>query len=465
MSTSPLRYSDFDVLGVIKLKPDEVSDQLIPFLTPVYNGDQVDHYLSRGEKYYQAGLTYTDRAQEYEYLKSIFPHDDPTSKEAFVVAEHMANHSARIFFSEMIKQIFLKDNNHFEQIRSTFIKDCAMVRSILRGEETVCHTDHLPTGSWTTESRQIELDNKALLDIFARSIEIGDPASTLVLTPGFGSVYVGPFMHLENYGVEFENLYLSAYAKGKSTADSLVQNLFKDTGKPLKDMLKDGNLDITQLMTNGQNYFNQPKTNCLVLDDNMGTGNTAAIIVQAVERDLGIHNCTQMAAMNNWVNFAKVKFGNDLLSQNLSSEQKENIDNHLSTLQSILDRHNTDSNMLTRTDIVNPDISSNPNIFQSPINFPDYKLLKRAISCLQQGNGNEYDDVMTRYGYGSVKQGDLTTCIEIADQAKELVSDALDSAVSAPNLQATASNISTMVKIVSDTKVDIPEPQQPDSQE
>ena len=375
-----LHYEDFDILGVIKLQPDEV-EGIEEFVTPVRDKEgNIDHYLSRSPIYYKEGLTYSDRQKQHNHLASLLQ-AGATGKKAFVIAENMLNNSARVYYNEAIKKIFNFDKC-YDKTRECFLEDCKLVRSILHGEDEPEYTKHtIPSGDDITEGRAIELDNKVLLDLFVRSLEFKDPNNTTILNPGLGSIYLGPFVNLE-YGINWENIYMSFYAKNKGSASTLVNKLeASKSSVPVKQRIVNGEASIATYMTNPEQYYHGTHS-FIVLDDNMGTGETSKTISIGLKREFDGCQVDQMSVMNNWVNYAKVYNGKVKNGESVQGDVNV-VESGKEAFENILMKHNSDYKTKLRTDITYPDLTD-ANIFRSPLNFPDYHVLKAAISSLTE---------------------------------------------------------------------------------
>ena len=467
-----LRYSDFDILGTIKLSKDEVEgltdyitpvrnekgivqrEQMKGFVTPVRDKDgNITHYLSRSSLYYQQNLTYTDRQNQHSYLSSLLATAGKFGKRTFVIAENMLNNSARVFYSESVKRIYGIPGD-YETARECFLNDCKLVRSILRNEDYEYTPTTLLTGKETTEGRQIELDNKALLDLFARSLQLKNPQDTAILNPGFGSLYLGPFVKLENedkgLDVDWENIHLSIYAKNSGSVSRKAEAIEKlKSTTPVKTRISTGESSIASYMTNPERFFNK-HTHFVVLDDNMGTAETARVISTGLKN---IYDCDvdKVATMNNWVNYAKVYNGKVIQGEKVPGDASV-VETGESAFLEILNAHNSDAYKTYRTDIGMPDLNTDPTIFRSPLNFPDYHVLKAAIAEISADtdDGASYEGILERYGYGNTVYNDLLTINQIGDSVKEIYE--IDShggeqyREESPHLVETANNLEDFIR-------------------
>ena len=139
-----------------------------------------------------------------------------------------------------------------------------------------------------------------------------------VLTPGYGSVYIGPFIK-EMYGYDFTNLLKSKYIEETTHTDTKT---------------------IRSLMSSNR-IFEKGKT-VLLLDDNIGTGSTMAEIKNKLNRE-NVDKIISGAIQYNWRNYLRISMG--------------------------------DKKDINRFDVNDFD-------FVSPLNYAGHKLYSRAINTL-----------------------------------------------------------------------------------
>ena len=400
-----LRYEDFDMVGIFSLKPSEV-EGIEEFVTPYQTKDGQTRYLSRGPLFYKEGMTYDDRFQQRAHLSMLLTQAE--GKKAFVIAENMLNNSARVYFSEMQKQIFTGESQ-LEQVKLCLEEDIHNVRHLIRGEDHEETFHSLPTGTTETEGRPIECGNIALLDLFARSMTMRKPENTVVLNPGFGSVLIGPYLK-EEHGCEYENIYLSLYAKNATNADK-IKALVGDSGKNIKELLNSGHISIKQLSTN-PGIYTKPGKEFMVVDDNMGTGVTLDILRNAIARETSAP-CTLYGLQANWINFARVTAGSAKKEQDRGFYPYPGYENQLDFLKANLN-HNTDAAKVTRTDIPTFD-PADEGKFMSPVNFADYHLIKDCVAAIKAGDANTYLATLEQYGYGNTVENDMNVLLSTSN--------------------------------------------------
>ena len=258
-----LELKDFDIVGIINLKDVKGIEK---YVTPIIEKNENDReYLSRSKEYYNV-KSMTELSQEREELKKLLTRR--LNKKNFVILENMLNCSAKVYFREF--EEYIKNNKNDEFINKlTKAEKCLMedVKNILvllegKGLIKVEKENILPQGEENSERRAIEMDNKAMLYTFLKSLNLKKGLDNIeVLTPGYGSVYIGPFIK-EMYGYDFTNLLKSKYIEETTHTDTKT---------------------IRSLMSSNR-IFEKGKT-VLLLDDNIGTGNTMAEIKNRFNRE------------------------------------------------------------------------------------------------------------------------------------------------------------------------------------
>ena len=409
----PIRYEDFDMVGLFSLKPSEV-EGIEEYVTPYTTKEGKTMYLSRSGVFNQEGLTYTDRCLQRGDLSSHLL--GSYGKRALVIVENMLNSSARVYFSEMQKQIF-EGKSDLEQVRKCLHEDVRNALRIMRGEEPEMTYHTLPTGDTVTEGRHVECSNLAILDLFARSLSIRNPENTVVINPGLGSVLIGPYLH-ETSGVNYENVYLSLYARN-SKGPSIIEDICGKDGKlTLKQALKEGAVSVRQLITN-PDVFNNPENNYIIIDDNMGTGETLRILRKAITGETS-KPCHAFGVQTNYVNYARV-VASYAEKDEIHYTDKFNYENQIAFIKDNLN-HNSDAHKLTRPDLTTFDPADHTTPL-SPINFADYHLIKDCIAAIKDGKAGDYFAILGKYGYGNTVRNDLGVLKDTADTIMDYYRD------------------------------------------
>ena len=280
-----LDLKDFDILGIITLKDVQGIEK---YVTPVEKDGKVVEYLSRSKEYYNV-KTMTELALEREELKQRLTRE--LSKRNFVILENMLNCSGKVYFRYFERFIETGRDRFFAQ-QLEKAKQCLMedVRNILvildkKGLISVDYDNVLPVGYLNSEKRSIEMDNKAMLYAFVKSFKINkNPEEVEILTPGYGSIYIGPFFKAM-YGYDFTNALKSKY--------------IDENNRILP-------WDIDGLMSS-ERAFKDGKL-VLALDDNIGTGATMLELEKELERK-GIKNILTGAIQYNWRNYNRITKG------------------------------------------------------------------------------------------------------------------------------------------------------------
>lgn len=400
----PIRYEDFDMIGLFTLKPDEV-EGIEKFVTPYTDEKGKTMYLSRSGVFNQEGLTYTDRSLQRSDLSSQLV--GSYGKKAFVIVENMINNSARVYFSEMQKQIF-EGKSNLDQVRKCLQEDIRNAIRIFRGEEPEMTYHSLPSGDDITEGRHVECSNLAILDLFARSTTIRNPEKTVVINPGLGSVLIGPYLH-ETCGVNYENVYLSLYAKSQGSNVPKIN---------LKQALKEGSVSVRDLITRPDVFDEKDKT-FVIIDDNMGTGETLRILRKSITEETS-RPCYAFGVQTNYVNYARV-IASQAEKGGLAFTGKFDFDNQIAFIKENLS-HNSDAHKLTRPDLTTFDPSDKLTPL-SPINFADYHLIKDCIAAIKAGSAKEYFGILSKYGYGNTVRNDLGVLKDTAETIMDYYRD------------------------------------------
>ena len=193
-----IRLSEFDILGVIDLNDLRDAIGIEKYLTPVIEGGKVVKYLSRSKEYYNV-KNMTELATERENLGHLLTRE--RNKRNFVIIENMLNCSGKVFFKKFEQYIASGKSERvaeeLSQAKECMMEDVTNMLTIF--EEQGCinldSKKRLPGGFENAEKRTIEMDNKAILYLFAKSLKMTkNPEDIEVLTPGYGSIYIGPFL-------------------------------------------------------------------------------------------------------------------------------------------------------------------------------------------------------------------------------------------------------------------------------
>ena len=256
---------DFDILGVIEL--DDVQG-IEKYVTPVRTNGTKETFLSRSKEYYNV-KTMSELASSREELKTLLTQE--LSKRNFVILENMANCSARSYFKMFERYIVNKKDSMYEEkmkrARECLIEDVKNIMTILEGKGKLeIDTDKvLPYGNENSEQRAIEMDNKAMLYLFAKTLKFSiDPEKLEILIPGYGATYIGP-MFRAMYGYDFTSTLKSKYIDTTIRAD--------ETKTPMRELMS-------------SERILQGEKSVLLLDDNVGTGSTIRELRESLKREI-----------------------------------------------------------------------------------------------------------------------------------------------------------------------------------
>lgn len=353
MMDERLILSDFDIVGIINLRDVHGIEK---YVTPIYDNNEINKpidFLSRSKEYYNV-KSMNELSNEREDLKSLLTREK--SRRNFVILENMMNCSARVYFKKLEEYINNPNKvNHYvmEISKACLLEDTRNIITILSNEGLIMLNKNciLPGGFENCAKRQIEMDNKAVLYAFCKNLNIKDePNKIQVVTPGYGSMYIGPFLKCM-YGYDFTNILKSKYINETSG--------------------KARNLDILGSVSNKE-IFN-PQKRIVLIDDNIGTGNTMEEIKSQL-RNKEIECYKSGAVQYNWRNYYKVYSG-----------EKTDID-----------KFNVDD-----FEII------------TPFNYAGHKLYSHAIDILHE-SGNAYIEYLNSKSYrldlcndlvGSLKRG------------------------------------------------------------
>lgn len=95
---SDVKFRDFDIMGIIRLQPDEIHG-IEKYVSPVKKNDEIEYYLSRSAEYYNV-KSMTQLMFDREELKLQLKCGKEYSKRNFVIIENMLNCSAKTYFAK-----------------------------------------------------------------------------------------------------------------------------------------------------------------------------------------------------------------------------------------------------------------------------------------------------------------------------------------------------------------------------
>ncbi|MBP3707468.1 MAG: hypothetical protein J6J36_02520 [Clostridia bacterium] len=362
---SDIKFRDFDIMGIIRLQPDEVHG-IEKYVSPVKKNGKIEYYLSRSAEYYNV-KSMVQLMADREELKGQLKCGKEYTKRNFVIIENMLNCSAKAYFAKFETYINSgkKDENAYQGMEAA--KRCLMndVKNIINlfkkqgeidnyeshhKEKTMVEglTNTLPGGDEYSARRSIEMDNKALLYLFLKSLDLNRNTDNLeVLTPGYGSLYIGPFIQ-EMYGFTFTNMYKSKYIAGM---DPHIQEL-----------------SMVDLMSSDRPL--KTENTVLLLDDNVGTGTTMKEICEKIE-SAGVQRVITGAIQFNWKNYYRVSAG-------------------------------------LKTDI--PRFEVDDYTFISPFNYPGHKIIEYAVDSINK-SGNNYEQFLQNMAYNRDAYPDMEGAI------------------------------------------------------
>ena len=345
-----LKLDEFDIIGIIELQDVQGIEK---YVTPIQEGDRIVGYLSRSKEYYNV-KTMTELAFEREELRTMLT--EGLTKRNFVILENMLNCSAKVYFKKFEQYILSgkspKYKSQVEQARVCLMEDMENILHILQAKGKInCEsTAMLPAGMENSEKRAIEMDNKALLYIYAQALRMNKPENIEVLTPGYGSLYIGPMLKAM-YGCDYTHMLKSKY---------IEETIPGDTEEPLSSLVS------------SDRVFDKSKT-IFLLDDNIGTGQTMNEIKDELQKN-GIRDVLSGAVQYNWRNYYRVSTG-----------EKKDIERFT----------------VGDFDIV------------SPFNYAGHKLYKHAIDALHS-SGKEYISYLNSKSYRTKGYSDIKGAIKRA---------------------------------------------------
>ena len=271
-SYEKLNLLDFDLLGMFQLRDVEGIEHLV---TPVGDGT----FISRGQEFCRE-MTCAQASEMREKLKALLK-KYPYGKKAFVIADHMANLSGKVYYEEVQRAINRKDYSGIGDAKRALTEDVANIIRIIEEKPIVAPETVLPKSPDMLAKRIIECNNMALLYVFTKCFEV--PKGYNILNTGLGGIFIGPFFNCI-HGTKWTNLLKSKYV------DEVNQN---------------ERYDISKRTVNFGLFKKNKKV--LLLDDNIGTGATA----REIETEFKIkgYDIISGAVQYNWRNFYLVGIG------------------------------------------------------------------------------------------------------------------------------------------------------------
>lgn len=332
-----LDLRDFDILGIIEL--DDVQG-IEKYVTPIIKNGTKRKFLSRSKEYYNV-KSMSELASSREELKTKLTQD--INRKNFVILENMANCSGRVYF-KMFERYIVNKKEPIYREKMERAKNCLLedIRNIMimfegKGKLEVDPSKVLPYGDENSEQRAIEMDNKALLYLFAKTLKLSKlPNEIEILTPGYGATYIGPMFNVM-YGYDFTNTLKSKYI------DSTIRTEKEYT--PIRELIS-------------SERILQDERTILLIDDNVGTGTTIAELRETLKRS-NVKKIITGAIQYNWRNYCRVSIG--------------------------------DKQGIERFEIDDFDVLS-------PFNYAGHKLYKHAIAMLLS-SGDEYIEYLHSKNY------------------------------------------------------------------
>ena len=172
---------DFDIIGIISLND---VDGIEKYVTPVRIDDKIVTYLSRSKEYYNV-KSMTELALEREELKNKLTRE--LTKRNFVILENMLNCSGKVYFKKFEEYITKGKNEkirfQLQQAEKCLIEDVKNILVLLQNKGLIeidpCNI--LPVGDENSAKRSIEMDNKAMLYMFTKSLKFGKIPTVMLL--------------------------------------------------------------------------------------------------------------------------------------------------------------------------------------------------------------------------------------------------------------------------------------------
>lgn len=245
-----------DVLGIFEMIPN---DKVVLDYITKYD----DKYLSRNYQQYY----YFDSEKELlkrrdTLINCLLSSNNLGQDDKYVLLENILNISAKLYYLSCVSNIMKSQpeelNNNYQVFVNditnfvSFIKDLNIPFNFEEFKETI---NDFNTQEILHKKKQVELDNKVFILNFAEAITklLDDMSinSYSILTPGYGSIYIGPFIN----SLVDTNSSIVLYSQYKKLGISNI----------------DDNSELRNLVVNPEAILNKK---IVLLDDNMGTGTT-----------------------------------------------------------------------------------------------------------------------------------------------------------------------------------------------
>ena len=194
---NPININMFDAVGVFKLSDDKDVSDLVGKLE-----DGV--FLSRSYAYYKQRTVLEFREFREELKKRLLTVTDPIKQ--FVIAEHMLTCSARVAYNELTSA----RPDYMAECKICLVDDAKVLVDLFEGKQIEVPKSELPKRMDVVNAKVLECDNKALIYAFCKCQNLA--LDCFVVTPGFGSILIGPFFkNIKNF--DFEMVDFSIHKK------------------------------------------------------------------------------------------------------------------------------------------------------------------------------------------------------------------------------------------------------------
>lgn len=331
---------EFDSNGLFDLDDATGIEELV---SPLSNGK----YLSRNSSFYES-KTYSELADARKRLNELLTEDH--SKKNFVILEYLANSSAKIYFEELKRKIENQDNQVIEA-QKCFEEDCANIVRFFRNQPLQKTIYNLPNGNSKILERHIEMDNKQILYMFCSNLKFNKPKH--ILTPGLGSIFVGPFLK-SMYGFDYTNILFSLYSKDEKLRNISEQKIFDE-------LFSD-------------DVWNTTSNELLLIDDNTYSCTTLNNIISQLK--FRHKDCRFGAVKYNWDFYNQVKHG----------------------------------------ELQHPTFDINEVDFLTIFDEPGYWIMRDSIEALKKNGGDAYIKIMKQYGLRQDNTPDILVLMHLAEK-------------------------------------------------
>lgn len=258
-----------DILGIFDM--DVTDSSVISYLT-----EFKDRFLSRNYQEYYVFYSKEDLIKRREKLVNLLLKKSNLSiSEKYVILDNILNISARLYYLSIVTSIKTQNSAVVRDIYRTFVSDITNYINFIEGLDFDFNFGSFRDFDGLTSSQesmllekksQIELDNKIHLFNYLRGLNYVIDKSGLknyaFVTPGFGSLYIGPFL-TAMYGSSCTNILYSQYKK------TGIEEI--DTRSSSELLVADPTL------LNGKKI--------ILIDDNMGTGLTLKNIRSLLDKE------------------------------------------------------------------------------------------------------------------------------------------------------------------------------------